>query len=41
VTLIGQLFLKHMHDVLSEEQIFVAKQSLRDEPDWKAQLTAR
>ncbi len=32
------LFLKHMRTMLSEKQLFVDKQSLRDGADWKAQL---
>ena len=35
------LFLKHMRTMLSEEQIFVDKQSLRGGADWKAQLDGR
>ena len=33
------LFLKHIRTMLSETQLFVDKQSLRDGADWKAQLT--
>ena len=32
------LFLKHMRTMLSEKQLFVDKQSLRDGAEWKAQL---
>ena len=32
------LFLKHMRTMLSEKELFVDKQSLRDGADWKAQL---
>jgi len=34
------LFLKHMRTMLSERQLFVDKQSLRDGADWKTQLAA-
>ena len=32
------LFIRHMRTMLSESQLFVDKQSLRDGADWKAQL---
>ncbi len=32
------LFLRHIQTMLSEEQLFVDKQSIRDGADWKAQL---
>lgn len=32
------VFLKHIQTMLSEEQLFVDKQSLRDGAEWKAQL---
>ena len=32
------LFLRHMRTMLSERQVFVDKQSLRDGADWKTQL---
>jgi hypothetical protein len=32
-------FLKHLRTMLSERQLFVDKQALRDGTDWKTQLT--